>query len=67
MYQIIIQRQAKKKLESLGSKERLKSVDKISLLGHDPESKNLDIKPLVGFNLSILYRLRVGDWRVIFD
>jgi len=54
MYQIIIQRQAKKKLESLGSKERLKIVDKISLLGHDPESKSLDIKPLVGFNLSIL-------------
>jgi len=64
MYQIIIKRQAKKKLESINPKNRIKIVDAINLLGHDPDSNNLDVKALLGQRL---YRLRVGTWRVIFD
>ncbi|OQW91691.1 MAG: hypothetical protein BWK78_03890 [Thiotrichaceae bacterium IS1] len=37
---------------------------KIDLLGQNPDNPTLDIKRLQG---QFLYRLRVGQWRVIFD
>ncbi|RKZ61676.1 MAG: plasmid stabilization system [Candidatus Parabeggiatoa sp. nov. 2] len=37
---------------------------KIDLLGLNPDEPKLDIKRPQGENF---YRLRVGDWRVIFD
>ena len=63
-YTIIIKRQAKKKLQSLSKVERIRIAEKIELLGQNPDSSELDIKPLEG---EPYYRLRVGSWRVIFD
>ena len=63
-YTITINKQAKKKLETLEQRLPAKLIDKINLLGRDPFDLSLDVKRLVG---EPLYRLRVGDWRVIFD
>ena len=63
-YSIIIKKQAKKKLQSLSQQERVRIVEKIEYLRLDPEHPNLDIKKLAGSNF---FRLRVGDWRIIFD
>ena len=64
MYKIQIHKQASKKLKSLNAKERLRVTDKIMELSYNPNSKMLDIKKLVGGEY---WRLRVGDWRVIYD
>lgn len=63
-YMIVIKRQAKKKLQSLRRLERNRITEKIIMLGRNPDSPNLDIKLLKGQKL---HRLRVGDWRIIFD
>ena len=39
-------------------------AEKIEWLGIDPDSPKLDVKKLTG---SSYYRLRIGDWRVIYD
>ena len=39
-------------------------LDAMELIGADPERRDLDIKPLQGRGG---YRLRIGDWRVIYD
>jgi mRNA interferase RelE/StbE len=64
MYRIIIHSQAKKKLLSLPSVTRTKIAEQIHTLGKDPNDERLDIKPMKG---SPAFRLRVGDWRVIFS
>jgi len=63
-YTIKIKRQAKRKLKSLGKKDRLRITDVISSLGVDPDDVTLDTKQLTG---SRLWRLRVGGWRIIYD
>ncbi len=63
-YSVVIKKQAKKKLESLTRTEKRRLVDQINMLGYNPDDTNLDIKKLVG---EPFYRLRVGDWRIIFD
>jgi mRNA interferase RelE/StbE len=63
-YVIIIKRQAKKKLQSLGRMERNRITEKIVMLGHDPDNPALDFKRLEG---QPYYRLRIGDWRIIFE
>jgi mRNA interferase RelE/StbE len=63
-YTIKIKRQAKRKLKSLGKKDRLRITDVISSLGVDPDDVMLDTKQLTG---SRLWRLRVGGWRIIYD
>ena len=63
-YQILMRRQAQKKLQSLPRKERFRLTEKISQLGRDPDDPGLDTKPLAGVPL---HRLRVGDWRIIYD
>lgn len=37
---------------------------KIKMLGENPDNLSLDIKPLEG---QPHYRLRIGQWRIIFD
>ena len=64
MYEVQVHKQASKKLKSLNAKERLRVTDKIVELSYDPDSKLLDIKKLEGEEY---WRLRVGDWRVIYD
>ncbi|MSP53370.1 MAG: type II toxin-antitoxin system RelE/ParE family toxin [Gammaproteobacteria bacterium] len=63
-YAIRIKKQAKKKLESMPRNVRAKIIDKINDLGHNPDDPTLDVKRLIG---EPYYRLRVGDWRIIFD
>jgi len=63
-YSVLIKKQAKKMLQSLSRPDRNRITEKIILLGKDPDDSLLDVKPLQG---QPYYRLRVGDWRVIFD
>lgn len=64
MYEIIISKSAKKKLQSLSQKDRVRISEKIIRLGKDPDDVTLDVKRLVGQRY---FRLRVANWRVIFD
>lgn len=63
-YEIFIRKKAKKTLESLSRTDRNRIAQKIKRLGEDPDDLSLDIKPLKG---GPYFRLRVGDWRVVFD
>ncbi len=63
-YTLLIKKQAKKVLQSLARTDRNRIAEKIQLLGENPDNPVLDIKPLQG---EPYYRLRVGQWRVIFD
>jgi mRNA interferase RelE/StbE len=63
-YTLLMKRQAKKVLQSLGRPDRNRIAEKIRLLGENPDDPTLDIKRLVG---EPYYRLRVGQWRIIFD
>lgn len=63
-YTVLIKKQAKKTLQSLSRPDRNRITEKIMLLGRDPDAPLLDVKPLQG---QPYYRLKVGDWRVIFD
>lgn len=64
MYTLLIKKQAKKVLQSLARTDRNRIAEKITLLGENPDNPMLDIKPLQG---EPYYRLRVGQWRIIFD
>lgn len=64
MYQILIHSQAKKKLLSLAADKRVKLAEHIHKLGMNPNDERLNIRPMKG---SPNYRLRVGDWRIIFS
>jgi mRNA interferase RelE/StbE len=63
-YTLLIKRQAKKTLQSLSRPDRNRITEKIMALGNNPDDPSLDIKPLQG---EPFYRLRIGDWRVIYD
>ena len=63
-YTVMIRRQAQKKLQSLSRPDRVRIAEKIYQLGLNPDDPALDVKRLQG---EPYYRLRVGDWRVIFD
>lgn len=63
-YKIVIKKQARKKLLNLPNQSRHRIAEKIEWLGKDPDDSRLDIKKLAGQSH---YRLRVGDWRIIFD
>lgn len=63
-YKILIRREAKKKLQSLSNSQKSKLVEKIVMLGKNPNAACLDIKLLQG---STFFRLRVGNWRIIFE
>jgi len=63
-YTLMIKQQARKKLQSLSRPERFRLAEKIELLGANPDNTELDIKKLEG---EPYYRMRVGNWRVIFD
>lgn len=63
-YTVTIKRQVQKKLQSLARNERTRLAEKINQLGQNPDDSSLDTKRLTG---TLLYRLRVGDWRIIYD
>lgn len=64
MYNIIIRRQAQKKLKALAASTRAKIAGQIKIMGLDPDDERLDIKKLKGKSG---FRLRIGQWRVIFE
>ena len=64
MFNVVIRRQAQKKLKSLSRPDRARIAEKIYQLGSNPDDPALDVKRLQD---EPYYRLRVGDWRVIFD
>jgi mRNA interferase RelE/StbE len=63
MYRILLTKRAVKDLGKLSEDVKLRIKEKFNLLLNDPTgiSKKLS-SPLIG-----TYRLRVGDYRVIFD
>jgi mRNA interferase RelE/StbE len=63
-YTVVIGRQAQKTLHSLSKPDRSRIAEKIYRLGLNPDDPALDVNRLKG---EPYYRLRVGDWRVIFD
>lgn len=64
MYALLIKKQAKKKLQSLYADTRIRITEQILLLGKNPDDSTLDIKKMQG---RTDFRLRVGQWRIIFD
>lgn len=63
-YMVVIRREAQKKLQSLPRPDRARIAEKIYRLGLNPDDPVLDVKRLQG---EPYYRLRGGNWRVIFD
>lgn len=63
-YSLLIRSQAKKKLQSLPRPDRFRIAEKLEQLGRNPDDASLDIKKLEG---EPYFRLRVGNWRIIFD
>ena len=63
-YTVMIKKQAEKKLRDMQEIDRERISEKMYMLGQNPDDLRLDVKKLVG---EPYYRLRVGDWRIIFD
>lgn len=63
-YNLLIRSQAKKKLQSLPRTDRFRIAEKLEQLSRNPDDSSLDIKKLEG---EPYFRLRVGNWRVIFE
>jgi len=64
MYQIVYTRHAVKALKAMPRNASLQIRGKIELLAADPFAANNNVRKLVGREA---YRLRVGDWRVIYE
>ena len=65
MYIVEFTRGSAKELKVIDSKVAAKIMQKIKILAINPTNKTLDIKKLKG--LSSAYRLRIGDYRVIYE
>jgi mRNA interferase RelE/StbE len=65
-YAVTIQKQAKKKLLALVAQERNRLAESISVLSSNPDSDLLDVKQMKGV-VEPRWRMRVGNWRVIYD
>ena len=63
--QIVFRRVAERALNRLPAARRRQIVGRIERLAASSASRNLDIRPLEGG--SSLFRLRVGDYRVLFS
>lgn len=63
MYKVIVTGRAERALAKVDAGTRRRIIMAIEHLAADPQKK-ADVKKLIG---SEFYRLRVSDWRVIFD
>lgn len=63
MLQITYSPQARKSLRHMQPKTGRRILDQMEKVAECPDRRDLDIKKLEGRNG---YRLRVGDWRVIY-
>ncbi len=61
--QVVLSKQARKALLAIQPKRAASIRQAIALLAQDPQRPDLDIKKLTGREG---YRLRVGEWRVIY-
>ena len=64
MYTIMLKRQARKALMKMPSNAVALIKQKLDLLRQDPYAPNNNVKKLNGIEG---YRLRVGNWRVIYQ
>ena len=64
MYSVSLSRQAARSLRRIEAKQRETIRGRIELLARDPRDQRLDVKRLVGRSG---FRLRVGDWRVLYE
>jgi mRNA interferase RelE/StbE len=64
MYNIEFTKQAIKDLRKIPRNNVSKVIEKIKILSGNPRDSKLDIKQLKGVDG---YRLRVGDYRVIYE
>ena len=60
----VFTRAAEKSLMKLRADQRKRILSRIEAIAADPTSRALDVRPLAG---SDLFRLRVGDHRVLFS
>jgi mRNA interferase RelE/StbE len=63
MYKIMFHRSAAKQLHKVPVKDRERITDRLYVLAQNPDTTKLDVKKMSG---EPGYRLRVGDWRIIF-
>lgn len=66
LYTLTIHKQARKKLLSMDAKQRHRVAEAIYQLGEKPDGHSLDTKLMQG-GTGQLWRMRVGDWRVIYE
>lgn len=64
MYKIELHRQAQKRLKTMPSADKVRIAEKLYFLSADPDDQRLDIKRLQNKSA---FRMRVGDWRIIFE
>lgn len=63
-YEVEYKRSPLVRLAKLDSDTRARIVAKVAAVGESPLAPNRNVKPLTGVSG---YRLRVGDWRILFD
>jgi mRNA interferase RelE/StbE len=63
--QVAIRRAAAKMLRKLPDDRRTQILLRLNTIAANPNRQNIDVKPLAGSNDQ--FRLRVGDYRVIFS
>ena len=64
MYAIVLSRQAVRALKRMDGRQRELIDGRIDALAQDPRDPRLDVRKLSG---RPGYRLRVGNWRIIYD
>ena len=64
MYALTLSRHAVRSLKRMEARQRDVIRDRIDALARDPRAADLDVKKLIGRSG---YRLRVGDWRVLYE
>jgi mRNA interferase RelE/StbE len=64
VYAVTLSRHAARSLRRIEGKQREVIRGRIDILARDPRDPRLDVRKLVGREG---YRLRVGDWRVLYD
>jgi len=64
MYQIFFTRQANRALQKMSRNKARLIREKLDQLAQDPYARNPNLTKLQGRSG---YRLRVGDWRVIYE
>ncbi|MCA9933194.1 MAG: type II toxin-antitoxin system RelE/ParE family toxin [Ardenticatenaceae bacterium] len=64
MYKVIITKQADKALRKMSVNDSHRIHEKLALLAQDPYAPNNNVIKLTN---RVGYRLRVGDWRILYD